>query len=177
MDLDEMLMKSTAELESAEADLLAAQQRVDELRTIQEGIRLAKNRYGEAQPAPQNQSERLAAAETGLSNSKPGAGTSRRRRGRPARRGHPQVSQSEICLKLLADLARPVSSAEVRELLVEQGHAYDAEQIRSAFAYLFRKGKVVRVEPGVWELPQQQNKGSEAPASYREVTPLRQAAQ
>ncbi len=177
MDLDEMLMKSTTELESAEADLLAAQRRVDELRTIQEGIRLAKNRYGEAQPAPQDQSEPLAAAQAGLSNPKSGGGASRRRRGRPAKRGHPQVSQSDLCLKLLADLARPVSSGEVRERLVQKGHAYDAEQIRSAFAYLFRKGKVVRVEPGVWELPQQQSQASEAPATYREVTPLRQAAQ
>jgi hypothetical protein len=46
VNLEEMLAKATAELEVAEADYLAAQQRLNDLRTMQDGLRLAQERYG-----------------------------------------------------------------------------------------------------------------------------------
>jgi hypothetical protein len=175
MDLDDMLAQSTVELESAEADLQAAQQRVEELRTIQEGIRLAKNRYGQAQAATQGQAATLTGTVPSASPKAAGS-PARRPRRRPAKRGHSQVNQSDLCLALLAELGRPVSSTEARERLGAQGHIYDAEQIRGAFAYLLRKEKIVRVEAGVWALPPSQNADADLPASaLRPVTPLRQS--
>jgi hypothetical protein len=164
MDLDDMLAQSTVELESAEADLQAAQQRVEELRTIQEGIRLAKNRYGQAQAATQGQAATLTGTVPSASPKAAGS-PARRPRRRPAKRGHSQVNQSDLCLALLAELGRPVSSTEARERLGAQGHIYDAEQIRGAFAYLLRKEKIVRVEAGVWALPPSQNADADLPAS------------
>jgi hypothetical protein len=174
MDLDDMLTQSTAELESAEADLQAAQQRVDELRTIQEGIRLAKNRYGQAQASTQGQTAPPAGT-TPAASPKTAGSQARRPRRRSPKRGHSPVNQSDLCLALLAELGRPVSSTEARNRLAEQGHTYDAEQIRGAFAYLLRKDKIVRVEAGVWALPPNQNPAGDSPASaYRPVTQLRQ---
>jgi hypothetical protein len=150
MDLDEMLTQSTAELEAAEADLHAAQQRVDELRTIQEGIRLAKSRYGQTVTNQQG-GPRPAAGQTGLANTKTTSNPTRRRR-RSAKRTQPQASQSEQCLQLLTEFNRSATNAEVREELANRGYVYDPEQIRAAFAYLLRKQKVMRVAPGEWAL-------------------------
>ena len=176
MDLDDMLTQSTAELESAEADLQAAQQRVDELRTIQEGIRLAKNRYGHVQATTEDETAPPTATATVTSTKTP-VSPARRPRRRSAKRGHPQVSQSDLCLGLLGELGRPASSAEVRAQLAEQGHTYDPEQIRAAFAYLLRKEKVVRVEAGVWALPPREIPAEPGASTYRPVTPIRQSTQ
>ena len=45
---DEMIHRSTADLTEAEAQLRALQGRVEELRTIREGLMLARQRYGRA---------------------------------------------------------------------------------------------------------------------------------
>jgi len=52
MDPEQMLTRATVELEAAEAELRVAQQRVEELRTIQQGIQLAIQRYGHAVALP-----------------------------------------------------------------------------------------------------------------------------
>jgi hypothetical protein len=171
MNLDEMLTRNTADLEAAEAELRTVQQRVDELRTINEGMRLALERYGQA---PTTDPAQAGSRDQGrTSTAKAAAGAARRPRRKPTRRSHPQVSQSELCLGVLREVGRPISSAEVRDHLADQGHDFDAEQIRAAFAYLLRKERVVRVEAGVWSLPP--GDASSALDGFRPATPLRQA--
>lgn len=154
MTLDEMLARNTAELQAAETELQVVQQRVDELRTINEGMRLAMERYGQASPteptatAPREQGR--------TSTSKATTTPNRRTRRKPTKRAQPQASQSELCLGVLAEVGKPISSMDVRDHLERQGHNLDAEQVRAAFAYLLRKDRVVRVEAGVWALPSNQ---------------------
>ena len=149
MDLDDMLRRADAELAAAETELQAAQQRVTELRTIQQGVRLALQRYGRGStvvPAaeratPGEDAAAMATSKTPQSIRE--AGSHRRS----------EVNQSDLCIETLEEFARPASSADVRERLRQRGHEYDPEQIRATFAYLLRKERVVRVSPGVWALP------------------------
>lgn len=167
MDLDQMLEQSTAELESAEAELQAVQARVDELRTMREGIRLARDRFGQSQTGRHDQ----AADSATRSRTKSAA---RRPRRRSTKRQQPQTSQTELCLQILADLGRPVTSNEVRQLLADQGQIFDAAQIRATFSYLLTKDKVVRIAPGTWALPPSETDTSDDPSAYSTVLPLRQ---
>jgi hypothetical protein len=142
MNLEDLLKQSAEELATAEADLQAAQQKVDELRTIHEGMRLAQQRYGQ-------QIQAVPASQTRTAKASSNAG--RRPRRKTTKRSQPSLSDK--CYQVLVDDKRPASSAEVREILEGQGYVLDAEQVRSAFAYLLRRERVVRVETGVWDLP------------------------
>jgi hypothetical protein len=153
VDFEEMFTRATAELDVAETKLQAAQQRVEELRTIRDGMRLAMERYGPAKPSPpgQDEPEGTKGASTGT---KVTAGTKRRtvrrrQTGRPA----PEVSQTDLCIVTLTEFGRPTSTTEIRDRLLENGHSYNPEQIRSALAYLLRQNRVERVTNGVWALP------------------------
>jgi hypothetical protein len=64
---------------------------------------------------------------------------------------------------MLTQLDRPASSTEIRAHLEAEGHSLTAEQVRAAFAYLLRKGEVVRVEAGVWGPPPRRDE--EVPAN------------
>jgi hypothetical protein len=176
MDLEEMLARATAELEAAEAEYRAAQQRLDDLRTMREGMRLAMERYGPATPENANSGAAAGQPVNGTAQgSEPTAGanvkqtahgqahgvlaapkrtaaSTRRPKRRTARRQKPAANQTDICIAALAEFGRAASNAEIRERLSEQGHNFDAEQVRSAFSYLMRRERVVRVQPGVWAL-------------------------
>jgi hypothetical protein len=151
MDLDDMLSRADNELAAAEAELEAAQQRVAELRTIQQGVRLALQRYGRGSTVVHVP----AAEQTTPGDDATAKATSRTPQGIRQAGSHPksEVNQSDLCIETLQEFARPASSAEVRERLRQRGHEYDPEQIRATFAYLLRKERVVRVSPGVWALP------------------------
>jgi hypothetical protein len=144
MNLDEWLAQCTTDLAEAETALQAAQQRVTELRTIQEGIQLAKERYGhEDQTTPLAGQSRSPKATS--------SGGRKTRRKAPARR--PQRGHSDLCMKvLMATSDKQIASTTAREVLAEQGHELDAEQVRNGFAYLVRKGLVIREEAGLWAL-------------------------
>src|SRR5260370_33173350 len=111
MNLDEMLTRNTAELEAAEAELHAVQQRVDELRTINEGMRLALERYGRASTTEQAQA---APRDQGASRAKTAASSTRRPRRKSTKRSQPQEGQRQLCLGALARYGEPASSAEAR---------------------------------------------------------------
>jgi hypothetical protein len=177
VDLEKMVAQATTDLEAAEAQLHAAQQRVEELRTIRDGLRLGMERYGSAELGSADVHGTATYGVTGASSTVTAGSTrvtvtsARRRRPakrRPAaRRPNPEVSQTELCITALKDFAKPASTTEIRERLNEGGHQYDAEQIRSALAYLLRRERVVRLGsgvPGVWTLPPAPN-GSAASAN------------
>jgi hypothetical protein len=144
--LDEWLKQSTEELAVAEADLQAAQQRVTELRTIQDGIRLAQQRYGQqdlAEPAASESRPAKAASNAGRR-------TRRKTASKTAKRPH--TGHSTLCYDTLVELGGRTSTTEVTKVLLERGYDIDSEQVRNSFAYLVRKGQVERVEAGVWSL-------------------------
>jgi hypothetical protein len=210
VDLEELLARATAELQTAEAEYQAAQKRVDELRTMQDGMRLAMKRYGPAEAsapravlgmqgashgdvgasnasaepplrdtthgdvAASNASAEPplrdtthgdvaasnASAEPPLRDTTHGdvaaprktTRSSRRTQRRPPKRSKPQVHQSDVCMTVLTEVGGEASTIVIRERLMREGHDYDPEQVRSALAYLKRKGLVVSVEPGRWAL-------------------------
>ncbi len=154
MDLEEMLGRATAELESAEAELRATQQRVEELRTIQQGVQLAIQRYGhtvtlptpplaEAAPVPNSDGD-----DAGVAND-PSTSSRLQLTVIPAK---PDVTHSDLCMEALREFGRPASSTEIRERLKQRGHQFNAEQTRGTMAYLLRKQRVIRTAPGVWVL-------------------------
>lgn len=143
MNLDEWMTQCTADLAEAEAKLQAAQARVTELRTIQEGIQLAKQRYGHEDQA-----------DPSVTQSRPAKSVSNR--GRPVRRKsarRPLRGHSDLCLNLVTETAsRQIDLDAACEALAEQGYELDREQVRNGFGYLLRTGQVVRVDPGVYAL-------------------------
>ncbi len=157
MNLEEWLTQSAADLAEAETELEAAQQKVDELRTMHEGLLLAKQRYGqEDQAAPQVPQGRT---------SRTPSGTGRKTKRKTVRR--PQRGHSDLCYQVLLDSAsREFSSVDAREVLAEQGHELDAEQVRNGFAYLVRKGLVDRVDNGLWALKASAEDDSHTPDAH-----------
>jgi hypothetical protein len=146
VNIDEWLVQSAAELAEAEADLHAAELRVAELRTIREGIQLAQQRYG------QEDRSASSAAQSRPTKAASGGGRKTTRRKTPAKRA-PQRGHSDLCYKVLtATTEKQLDQATAREMLAEQGHELDAEQVRNGFAYLVRKGQAIRVETGVYAL-------------------------
>jgi hypothetical protein len=137
MNLDEWMAQCTADLAKAEADLVKAQQKVEELRTIQEGVRLAQQRYGQPEQTPPPSPGRTSRA----------AGQRTRRKPKRVHTGY-----STLCYDTLVELGGQSSTAKIHEVLTERGHDIDTEQVRNSFAYLVRKGQVTRVENGVWSL-------------------------
>ena len=155
MDPEQMLSRATAELEAAEAELRAAQQRVEELRTIQQGIQLAIQRYGHAvtlptptqgdtAPVPSSGGDGGQAAIYAPSSSSPVPST--------IIHSTVVVTHSDLCMETLKEFGRPTSSTEIRERLRQRGHEFNAEQTRGTMAYLHRKQRVTRTAPGVWVL-------------------------
>jgi hypothetical protein len=154
MDPEEMLSRATAELESAETELRAAQQRVEELRTIKQGIQLAMQRYGHAVTLP--------TPSLGNDASVPGSGgggvlydsSTASRLHETTNHAKSVVTQSDLLVETLKESGRPTTSMEIRQRLRQRGHELTAEQTRGGLAYLLRKERVVRTAMGVWALPE-----------------------
>ena len=166
MDLEDMLSRVTAELDAAEAELVAATKRREELRTIQQGIKLAMARYGGAVATPTP-----SAGDTTPPSGSDGGGANVLHDTAPASHVHAAVNhvksernQSDRCVETLREIGRPASTVEVRERLRQRGYEYDAEQIRSTLHYLRRKERVIRTAPGVWAVPDDAAAGNGASA-------------
>ncbi len=129
LDTDKIIRQVDLDLEAAESQLRAAQDRVQELRTIRDGLRLAAQRYGSVQIHVQ-----------AVYSDDPDA-------------GHPSGdSQSDHCFDVLAKIGRRATTQEIREKVNEaSGKTYSHEQIRSALGYLLRKKRIKRAGPGLWE--------------------------
>lgn len=71
--------------------------------------------------------------------------------GRPV----PEVTQTELTLRVLEDLGRPASTKEIRDRLARDGHVLSQNQVRSTLKYMARKpDSPVETETGsgVWRL-------------------------
>jgi hypothetical protein len=71
--------------------------------------------------------------------------------GRPV----PEVTNTDLTLRVLEDLGRPASTTEIRERLAGDGHELSQTQVRSTLKYLARKPAYgVTTEPGsgVWRI-------------------------
>jgi hypothetical protein len=167
LDLEQMLSRADAELESAESELQAIQQRLEELRAIKRGVKLAMQRYGsditgssppmrDANQATTNGDE----APRSSCESIPAGGLA-------APLLSPDAPHGDLCIEVLRVLKRPASSLQVRDHLMQRGRELDAEQVRNAFQYMLKRGRVVRTEPGVWALPEHTSPNRQVLANRR----------
>ncbi len=156
MDPEQMLTRATVELEAAEAELRVAQQRVEELRTIQQGIQLAIQRYGHAVALPTPTLEDTAHVPSPGGDSGEAVYDPSTSSRVPETMIHVKsdVTHSDLCIATLREFGRPARSTEIRERLRQRGKEFDADQTRGTMAYLLRKKRVVRTAPGVWALPE-----------------------
>ena len=169
LDLEQMLSQADAELESAESELQAVQQRVEEIRAIKRGVQLAMQRYGGGVTGS-SPSTGDAATQASTANGDDFLRTSPQ----STPTGHsiaslirPDTPHGDMCIEILRELKRPASSLEVRDHLVERGHGLDIEQVRNAFQYMLRRRRVVRTKPGVWALPEHFPLNRQVPANRR----------
>jgi len=134
VDTETIIGQVDIDLEAAEAQLRAAQDRVQELRTIREGLRLAAQRYGQVQIPAQPVDSGAPDADGALTS----------------------ISQTDRCYNVLAKIGRRATTQEIREKANETpGHDLGHEQVRNALGYLLRKKRIKRIAPGLWEpLPQ-----------------------
>lgn len=158
MDLSQIRRTAAANLESAEAELEALQQRVEELRIVVQGLDLAEKLYSDPGVVPPT-SDGNKRPDLQIRDRSSAQATSYAIEVKPAAELGIQVKteipQSDLCLAALKDFDQPVSSAQIRERLNHQGYEFNAEQIRGAMAYLLRKDRVVRTSPGMWAVPEQ----------------------
>jgi hypothetical protein len=134
VDVNEIMRRVDEDLAAAEAQLRAAQGRVDELATVRDGLRLAVQRYGsvESNGPWQRLTESVERGTT---------------------RPFSEITQMEACLRILTELGRPATTQEVLDKLRSHGRPENYEQVRGALAYLLRKKRIKRVGPGLWESP------------------------
>ncbi len=121
---------------------------MDELRAMRDGAQRLRERYGrdsrEAEPDPIPVAGSLVPPE------------------RDEDAG--EKSQTDLCLELMENVRVPLATDRATELLVAEGHALSSDQVRSAFQYLMKKGKIVRVAPKTWALPSPDSAEDFAPA-------------
>lgn len=135
VEVEEIIRRADADLEEAEAQLRAAMGRVNELRTIRDGLRYALQRYGTLRGTAVSESVAEAQAI--------GPGDQAI--------GHLEGSQTDQVFETLAAFGRPAKTQEVFEKLQAAGAGYTFEQVRNALGYLVRKKKIKRVGRALWE--------------------------
>jgi hypothetical protein len=150
VDVESILKKVEEDLQAAEAQLRAAQGRVDELRNVRDGLRLAVERYG--QPALFPGDHGRDAVRTIIDE-------------------WVAMSQSEATLAALRDIGRPATTREVYERMAGAGRPENHEQVRSALNYLKRREVARRIDRGLWEEAPERGEtsrtwGQEAVASH-----------
>ncbi|SRR6266851_5854477 len=151
-----MLERASSDLERAESDFRAAQERVaaaqrhmDELRAMRNGALMLVERYGGAVPA-------TPAADTG------GAvdvlNVNREEAAPPEITQ--EVPQTERVVGLFREYGTSLNTKQVGEKMPD----LSPDQVRSALGYLKRKGRIVRVGPATWRLPQESAVTDSTPA-------------
>lgn len=150
MDVRAALARAIAELAGAEAELRSAQERVDQLRTIRDGLELAVERYVSDQDGVAareiERAIRPSCAATAAGASENGSTAS------PLAQSE-SGSPMEISYDALETLSGPASTDEVHSKAVESGHPLNREQVRNALTYLRKIGRIERVAPGTWVIP------------------------
>lgn len=160
MDIKAALARAVAELEEAEAQAAAIQERVRELQAIRDGLQLAMDRY-DPEVGDRTVSSEIdgttTASEAAAETRAPLPGIPR------ANSETGELSQSDLSFAVVTAVGRPVETTEVRNLLNDAGWTFTQEQVRSALTYLFRSERIIRVAQGTWALPKPAA-GSGAPA-------------
>lgn len=169
MDMRAALARATAELTRAEADLRSAQERVDRLRTIRAGLELAVEAYEKPMVDAAASADDLRVrvdseqvTERPVRRDLPGIPPPSSRRKPP--------SFTDLSIASLTDLGRPALTREISDRSIAAGYSKaKPEQTRNALTWLLSKGRVMRVAPGTWALPE------EEPGAEDDFTPAEAA--
>jgi len=158
VDIEAIMRRVEADLETAQASLRAAQGRVNELLTVREGLRLAVERYSDEltasgptslteSPASEEQERTetltLVPAVTGVGT--PGAAPSINPSTSNGAGSALPFRQADACMILLEQAGRPLTTREVFERMQKAGRPENHEQVRSALTYLKRVRRIRRV--------------------------------
>lgn len=152
-DTKAVLARVTADLEVATAELQVAQEKVNRLRVIFEGLQLAVEEYETPPTAHQTTAQKQ-------EDSPESSDRRDEELHRPSLPGIPDgsgegeaVSQVDLAIAALTALRRPASTHEVQEKIAAAGYDRSHEQVRGALTWLLKTHRVVRVAPGTWTLP------------------------
>lgn len=138
VDVESIMQRVEEDLAEAQAQLRAAQGRVDELVILRDGFSMAVQRY-----APRNAAAVTAEILDELAS--PVANVSVR----------PRISLGQAVQKALEDLGRPASTREVFDQVKRLGRSENYEQVRASLHYLHsRQHRVGKAGRGLWELPE-----------------------
>jgi hypothetical protein len=141
MDLTQMRQRADADLRMAQAEAAVADAEAEK---AEQARAAAHARLAEMQSVSDWIEKQDGSTEPAAPGTEP-----RMRFGRPV----PGVTQGELCLRVLAEMNRPMTAKQIRDRLAEEGHEFDSAQIRTALKYISRKGKVMSAGQGLWQLP------------------------
>jgi hypothetical protein len=149
MDIEAVLRKVDEDLAQAQAELRAAQGRVAELENVRTGLKVAIDRYGLLQAAPDE--GRAEVEHAGVADE---------------RDFYLAGNRMDMILDIVNRAGRPISTEEVTRRFKSMGRAETNEQIRSTLGYLKRVDKIERVGRGLWEpIPARSPRNAESPAA------------
>lgn len=163
MDLKAAHARALAELEQAEAQYRAAQERVRKLEAARDGLEVAIEMYdsGEASDhlsvstEPDEPSADSAGAHGCLFDQDRDRKASLRRLpgipDPPAVDGKP--TQVEIAFAAVDESGKAITTNGVRDRLSAAGYVLKYDQVRGALSWLEKQDRILRVGPGVWALP------------------------
>lgn len=150
MDTKAILVRVSADLETARAELHVAEEKVARLEAMHDGLQLAMAEYeasSDAQDATSGEPDKL--GETAEDVQKvAGQGLP----GLTDRHVRNEVSHADLSLAALRAIGRPASTNEIRDRMVNAGYLRSREQVRGALSWLLKTGRVKRVAPGTWAL-------------------------
>src|ERR1700733_5364241 len=144
MDLKAALARAKAELDEAEAQFLAAQERMSKLEQVRDGIQLAVDLY--EVPEPEDHEHALSAEPEEPGGPEDAGDTPLRRLpgipDPPPHDGKP--SQVDLARAAMEEFGGRATTNEVRSRVEAAGYFYKYDQIRGALNWLEHKGIVKR---------------------------------
>jgi hypothetical protein len=169
VDTRTALARAVAELDDAEAKLQVAQARVQELRTIRDGLQLAVERYDKPLTDTGAAVDRLSVDKGQPQEAeapRPASpGTRNAARGKRRKKGKAEARNTDLALAALKEHGSgPTSTREVLDWTTAHGHTLRYDQVRGALSWLLETGRVERVAPATWMLPREEVSPNDASA-------------
>src|SRR5215468_902846 len=133
VDLEAVLARIRADRAEAEAQLSAAQARLDELASMEASVQvaaIAAEKYGQNVPAP-TYAGQPSAQEPGWAS----------------------LNNKQAALTALKAIGRPASTRAVYNKLRSVGRTEEFDQVRAALGDLKRKGSISKADRGLWQPP------------------------
>jgi hypothetical protein len=149
MDIKAALARAKAELDDAEAQFKAAQERMRKLEAVRDGLELAVDMYELDEAGAEGQEDRDTTEST-----ESGSVQLRRLPGipdPPAVDGKP--AQVDIAYAAVKERGEEIATTAVRVRAADAGYPLKYDQVRGALTWLEKQERIVRVAPGVWALP------------------------